>query len=427
MILGALVLFSCLVLLIGCGKKSATKIQEDVVVNLKIGLPNGFDVTPKEILELFEEKNPDIKISIDDAPWGDYEKRVQLQMMSKDCPDIWFLESGTIMSYGALGVAENLTAFVEKKKKSGKYLMLEDTKDGEGNVWGIPHALQPTALAYNKESFQEAGLVYPDDKWTFYDLINIAKKLTQKDVNGEIVQYGFAPAYSITVGYYPWIKGLGGDVLDETKTKSFLNSSATKKAIERWAALAHEERVFPPYTSHKAARGSRNMFGTGKAAMFFIQYVEANMLNKEFPNLKWNVAPIPKSVTGKRFIPYVANSWVIYKKAKPKAKGAAKRWLDFWLSDEVQFILAKKGDNIPSNKDAFAKVEKDLSAPANRNVFIDYLDEAGANLDLNSTWNSWNPTVAAVMERIYGQRVGVNKGITEMHNEVEKILAKGVR
>lgn len=411
----------------GCGKKSSVSTSGNGITELKIGLPSGYDVTPKEIIDLFEEKNPDIKVSIDEAPWEDYEKRVQLQMMSNDCPDIWFLESGTIMSYGALGVAENLDTFVEEKIKSGKYLMLEDTKDAEGNVWGVPHALQPTALAYNKKMFQDAGLSYPDEKWDFNKLINEAKKLLVKDPEGKIVQYGFIPSYSVTVGYYPWIKGLGGEILDETKTKSLLNSPTTTKAIQKWADLAHKENVFPPYLTYKAYRGARNMFGLGKGAMFFIQYVESNMVNDEFPSIEWDVAPIPKSITGERYVPYVANSWVIYKKAKSEAKEAAKRWLEFWLSDDVQYILASKGDNIPISKTAFEKVKKTLPPPANREVFINYLDEAGANLDLNSTWNAWNPIVASVMERIYGQRIGVSEGIAEMHNEVEKVLKKGVK
>ena len=132
---------------VGCGNKRGSKLKDNTQISLKIGLPSGFDVTPKEIVNLFMQRNPDIKVVIDDAPWGDYGKRVQLQILSNDCPDIWFLESGVIMSYGALGVAENLKSFVLDKEQSGHYLMLEDTKDAEGNVWGIPHALQPTALA----------------------------------------------------------------------------------------------------------------------------------------------------------------------------------------------------------------------------------------------------------------------------------------
>lgn len=423
----ALIILFMVSSLTGCGKKTSSDGTIGKTVHLKLGLPSGFNVTPKEIVELFEQKNPDIKVTIDDAPWNDYGRRVQLQMMSSDNPDIWFLESGVIMSYGAMGVAENLKDFVAEKEKAGKYLMLEDTKDSDGNVWGIPHALQPTALAYNKKMFDEAGLAYPDEQWTFEDLIDNARKLTRKDASGNTYQYGFVTDYSITVGYYPWIKGLGGHILDETKSRSLLNSSATKKAIQSWADLAHKEKIFPPYTTYKADKGSSTMFGVGKAAMFFIQYVLADRIHRDFSDIEWDVAPMPISVTGKRYVPYVANAWVIYKKAKPEVKEAALRWLDFWLSDEAQMILAEQGINIPVNKVSFEKAKKNLPAPASREVFVDYLDEAGANLDLNSTWNAWNPIIANVMERIYGQRIGVDEGIAEMHREVDEILRRGVK
>src|SRR5437588_657670 len=56
----------------------------------------------------------------------------------------------------------------------------------EGNQYAIPKDFDTVGLWYNKTMFDEAGLAYPDENWTWDDLYNAAKKLTKPDGS----QYG---------------------------------------------------------------------------------------------------------------------------------------------------------------------------------------------------------------------------------------------
>ena len=61
-----------------------------------------------------------------------------------------------------------------------------------GQIYGIPELAHPgrTGLFYNKTLFDEAGVDYPDDTWTYDDLLAAAIELTNPDE----LRWGFMDA-----------------------------------------------------------------------------------------------------------------------------------------------------------------------------------------------------------------------------------------
>ena len=57
-----------------------------------------------------------------------------------------------------------------------------------GKIVGIPALVDNLALVYNKKLFQQAHMAYPTANWTWNDLENAAKKLT----NPATKQFGWA-------------------------------------------------------------------------------------------------------------------------------------------------------------------------------------------------------------------------------------------
>jgi multiple sugar transport system substrate-binding protein len=96
---------------------------------------------------------------------------------------------------------------------------LEFYKD-QGALVGLPFAIYPSALYYNKDLFDEAGLAYPPQKvgatytldgseveWSFDTLAEIARRLTV-DANGnDATQAGFDPANIVQYGFdFQWTR-----------------------------------------------------------------------------------------------------------------------------------------------------------------------------------------------------------------------------
>jgi multiple sugar transport system substrate-binding protein len=89
-------------------KTEEEKKEEPKPVTLTIGLPGGYDVTSKEIIDGFKTAYPHITLVIDEAPWGDFTKKITTQIAGGNAPDIWFQENAAVLGYGDMGAAEDL-------------------------------------------------------------------------------------------------------------------------------------------------------------------------------------------------------------------------------------------------------------------------------------------------------------------------------
>ncbi|GBF73009.1 hypothetical protein PA598K_01291 [Paenibacillus sp. 598K] len=395
---------------------------EGSTVRLKLGLPGSYEVTSKEIIDGFIASHPHIKVEIQEAPWGDFTNRIATQIAGNTMPDLWFQENAVILGYGQRGVAEDLAPYIERDLSADDYIdTLFAAKTPEGQVWGVPHGANPIALAYNKTLFDEAGLDYPTDDWTFADLIEASKKLTRTDSNGNPEVFGFIGSSSITQGWFPWIKQAGGMVLDETLTKSRFDDPKTVEGL-RQLREGIAEGYFTDADSITAFGGELPAFGSGKAAMFFLQYSTQVTMNSEFPDTDWDVVKIPRSVDGERYVPTISNSWLISSRATQESKDAAWEFLQYYLGDEAQAIIAESGSALPVKQSALALLEESDTKPANKLAFTDGIAEGGVTMDENASWNEWRIAVQQIVNEIVKGTVTPEAGASDIHTKVQDIL-----
>ncbi len=385
---------------------------------LKIGLPGSYEVTSKEIIDLFIAEHPHIDVEIQEAPWGDFTSKIATQIAGNTMPDVWFQENAVILGYGERGVAEDLAPYIARDLDVNDYIDgLFSARTPEGKVWGIPHGINPIALAYNKTVFDEAGLPYPTDEWTFQDLIETAKELS---VEGE--RYGFIGAYSITTGWFPWIKQAGGSALDETKTRSMFDDEKTITGLKQLRE-GIEEGYFTHIDFVKAHGGELETFASGKAAMHFLQYSLQVNMNNQYPDAEWDVVKVPLAVDGNRYVPMVANSWLISSRASKDSKEAAWEFLKFYLGATAQEIVAASGSTLPVKKSAYAVIEASDTKPFNKKAYTDGIAEGGVTLDENASWNEWRLLVQQqVNESIVHGKISVEQAAAEIHKRVQEVL-----
>lgn len=391
-------------------------------VKLTIGLPGSYEVTSKEIIDRFIETHPHIDVEIDEAPWGNFTSKIATQIAGNTMPDVWFQENAVILGYGLRGVAEDLAPYIARDLNTNEYIdALFAARTPEGKVWGVPHGINPIALAYNKTVFDEAGVPYPTDEWTFADLIETAKLLTVRE-GGETTRFGFVGAYSITTGWFPWIKQAGGSALDETKTRSMFDDPRTIEGL-RQLRQGIEEGYFTNNDFVKAHGGELAVFAEGKAAMHFMQYSLQVNMQQSFPDADWDVVKVPLAVDGKRYVPMVTNTWLISSRASQATKEAAWEFLKFYLGDEAQAIVAESGSTLPVKKSAYDVLDAVETKPLNKRAYTDGIAEGGVTLDENASWNEWRILVQQqVNEAIVHGNITVEEAAAEIHKRVQEVL-----
>lgn len=405
------------------GEQEPQKEEPEKQLSLTIGLPGSYEVTSKDIIDKFIETHPHITVTIQEAPWGDFTSKIATQIAGNTMPDVWFQENAAILGYGERGVAEDLSAYIERDLNADEYVEgLFSARTPDGKVWGVPHGINPLALAYNKTAFTAAGVDLPTDDWTFNDLIEASKKLTIKEGNNT-KQFGFIGSYSITNGWFPWIKQAGGSALDESKTKSMMNDPKTIAGLQQ-LRTGIEEGYFTDNDYLKANGGELEVFANGKAAMFFMQYSLQVNMQTSFPDTDWDTVKVPKAVDGKRYVPMVSNSWLISSRAKADNKEAAWQFLKFYLSDEVQKMVAASGSALPVKLTAYEGIESNTETkPANKKAYTEGIAEGGTTLDENATWSEWRILIQQeVNEAIVNGNKSVEEAAADAHKKVQEVL-----
>lgn len=118
------------------------------------------------------------------VPFADYEKQLTLGIASGELPDIVILDGCGMASFISLGLFADITDEATDIKWD-EYIQgpLESTMM-DGKHYGIPFATNCTALFYNKDMFDEAGIDYPDEDTTWDEFKVMSKTLTKNGVYG---------------------------------------------------------------------------------------------------------------------------------------------------------------------------------------------------------------------------------------------------
>ena len=116
------------------------------------------------------------------VPFADYEKQLTLGIASGELPDLVILDGCGMASFIQLGLFGDIS---DADINWDEYMEgpMESTML-DGKHYGIPFATNCTALFYNKDLFDAAGIDYPDENTTWDEFHEMAKTLTKDGVSG---------------------------------------------------------------------------------------------------------------------------------------------------------------------------------------------------------------------------------------------------
>ena len=176
--------------LAGCG---GDRKDRDGKVHLVLSVPADqcTRLMYRKMVGRFMEKHPHIEVQILEIP-KDYYTKVLIMIAGRNAPDVMWMGQ----SFGELaarGVFMDLSERIKQEVDLDEYLpqALSWYNIG-GKQYGVPFGVDMNFVAYNKKLFDEAGVPYPTDDWTFDEFLDRAKRLTvDADSDGRPEQYGF--------------------------------------------------------------------------------------------------------------------------------------------------------------------------------------------------------------------------------------------
>lgn len=226
----------------GDGSKSGSKDSLEVVIwdnNQQKGL--------QQICDLFTEETG-IKVDVQVKEWDSYWTLLEAGASGGDMPDVFWMHSNNSQMYMKNNKLLKLDDYIEKSDKvdmSNYMSEITELYTYDGSYYAVPKDYDTIALWYNKKMFDDAGLEYPNENWTWDDLYEAAKKLTTGD------KYGFCMNTSNDQDtYYNMVYSMGGYIVNDDHTKSGYDDANTIKAMDYVGKLLKD--CCPPATTMSA-------------------------------------------------------------------------------------------------------------------------------------------------------------------------------
>lgn len=225
-----------LLLVVGCGKKGdvlrlATWDSEESLKTLKA------------IAEKFEETHPDVKVQIE--AYGDgFDKKLSASFGAKNPPDVMYMWD--FPKYQAS--LEPLNTYIDNDDSFKIYHddlfpgLLNYTTIGN-DILGMPAGFTSHVMYYNKALFDQAGVAYPTDDWTWSELREKAKKISElgDDINGLALSTQPDP-YDFEQFF--WVNGSSYLSPDGTAIDGYFNSPASIEMMQLFVDMIKEGSAY---------------------------------------------------------------------------------------------------------------------------------------------------------------------------------------
>ncbi len=380
-------------------------------------------VLMEKLIAMFEERNPDIKVTQQTFPYENYNTKVASSVPSGTGPNVINLYYGWLPTYIDSGYLQPLPKSVFNNEKiENEFFPLVSAAKFDGSYYALPTAVRSLALFWNKDLFKAAGLDPNTPPKTVEEMVEFAKKLTITDKNGNYLQTGLT--LELRAQMHHWvrevlIRQMGGQPYSDDNKKVTYNSKAGYDAFKFFTDLNLVQKVGMPnfmtddVTAFKS--GAMGMTVDGSFRLGTLDAVEG---------LNYAVAELP-SMNGisSSFASFWANGITSFTEGKQLE--ASIKFLDFLTSDEVMAMWLESVGELPAKKALaltdefknnpkygpfirsleFAHATKFIDETVQRTVWIDAYDQVTLNnMSVKDAVDQAAATEQAMLDKYYSSK-----------------------
>lgn len=310
----------------------------------------------QSIVDIFNEDNPDITVKVERIPKGAQWSRLTQALATKETPDIARVEMEYIATLADRGTILPMELFwaEDHKETLVEGAILSNTYNKR--VWGIPDQIYTSALFYNVRLLEESGSDIPDSNWSWEDLMQLARKVSDRNPDVIGLSYG-SSLWELS----PYIGSYGGTIYNSENKRIEIDSPEVVKALNL---------LYGYQLDVEGWTGSPIQSFINKDAAMVI--LDSNSIPKiEDSGIRFGVTKLPHGPAGS-----VSNidgtSMVIFKDTEHPRE--AYEFLKFLTSSKIQALWADELGQLPVNKDSFKNVD------VNKHPYLEIFMEQVSNV-----------------------------------------------
>jgi ABC-type glycerol-3-phosphate transport system substrate-binding protein len=394
------------------------------------------------VIAKFQERFPNITIDATMAPFAEIFAKNGVEIAAGTTPDLFHNDYVQMSAFGVNGAVKNLADLVKRDTRALTDVthILDQFKEPDGKMFGLPATLTSTALLYNSVLFDRYNVKYPDDTmdWNPRDggtFMQRAKQLTRpaEDV------WGYWWTGQSTADPLGWLKQNNGTWLDKTRTKADMLKPESLDAFNWMYDMVHKYTVSPKPQDAPlvdATRGGRHwLLLRGKAAMAHLQLGQESDWVKDTIGQSAGLVKVQTAVLAKGMrraagcnsIPWQMSSIL-------KDSDLAWEFLKWWYNDidSQAGVWTTWNYGLPPARKAWAdpRVLKPRDHPVSDiKPFIDPYDKGYAAFhEVNPVWSDWYAAFgASFTPSMRGEKpmtAAIQEAQTAMQNLLDQKLPK---
>ncbi|WP_054861652.1 extracellular solute-binding protein [Gracilibacillus sp. JCM 18860] len=423
-------------LLLGCSSNNeeadkgesdddSTKSGEQIEISFSWWGDTGRHEKYNEIIDLFEEAYPNIKVDRQFGGWEDYWDRLTTQVSGGNAPDVVSMHQFYVSDYarrGALHVLNDKVENGELDLSDFPEAALDSGKVGEDIVM-VAKGITMPGFVYNTAVFDDLGIDYPESDWTWDDFVDKAYEIKEAmGGDGWAVEDGSGGQLQPLFRYFA--RQSGQDLFTEDGKLGF-----DEQVLTDWWTMWDQMRqdgVIPDAATSNEYEGlplEANMFATKKVALLGLPANQMYLYEEQMAEGEINIVRHPH-IEGGPNGEYIEGAYLSITEDSPH-KDAAAKFIEFFVSNDESVKIFKTEQGPPAGTKASNLVMEELTLPEQRAVeYIQttvelaepaaYAPEGGVN-QVETLFSDNAEAIA------FGQK-SVEQAVADFLNEARSIL-----
>ena len=246
-------------------------------------------------------KNPNVTVKVTAIadPGNNLYPKLQTMFAGGTPPDVSSFQGWEWQTYSDKNLLVPLDDYIKKSNLMNIYpdgvSSVEVSTQRKGKRYLAPLQMATMVMFYAKKPFQDAGIPFPKDDWTFDQFLEIAKKLTKADGTNKMYGYQANGSWFRDIG---WIVGTGKREFDNIvdPKKAMFSQPDVANMVQIVASDVYNTLKISPTPADQS--GGANTIQTGNCAMkyegpWFLPQLNTPKLREDKKAVEFDVVLMP--------------------------------------------------------------------------------------------------------------------------------------